>query len=122
MRALLALVVAVALVIGVNYANDYSDGIRGTDDERVGPVRLVGSRLAAPATVRNAAFLCFSVAALAGLTLVSLTRQWWLWPSAPGASRAPGSTRAGGARTATPGSARWPSSCSSGRWRCSARR
>ena len=77
-RALLALVVAVALVVGVNYANDYSDGIRGTDDERVGPMRLVGSRLAAPAAVRNAAFLCFSVAALAGLTLVSLTRQWWL--------------------------------------------
>ena len=76
--ALLALVVAVALVIGVNYANDYSDGIRGTDDERVGPVRLVGSRLAAPAAVRNAAFLCFSIAALAGLTLVSLTRLWWL--------------------------------------------
>jgi 1,4-dihydroxy-2-naphthoate polyprenyltransferase len=77
-RALLALVVAVALVIGVNYANDYSDGIRGTDDERVGPVRLVGSRLAAPAAVRNAAFLCFSVAALGGLTLVSLTGMWWL--------------------------------------------
>jgi 1,4-dihydroxy-2-naphthoate octaprenyltransferase len=77
-RALLALVVAVALVIGVNYANDYSDGIRGTDDERVGPVRLVGSRLAAPAAVRTAAFACFSVAALAGLTLVSLTRMWWL--------------------------------------------
>jgi 1,4-dihydroxy-2-naphthoate octaprenyltransferase len=77
-RALLALVVAVALVVGVNYANDYSDGIRGTDDERVGPMRLVGSRLAAPTAVRNAAFLCFSVAALAGLTLVSLTRQWWL--------------------------------------------
>jgi 1,4-dihydroxy-2-naphthoate octaprenyltransferase len=76
--ALLALVVAVALVVGVNYANDYSDGIRGTDDERVGPVRLVGSRLAAPTAVRTAAFLCFSVAALAGLTLVSLTRTWWL--------------------------------------------
>jgi 1,4-dihydroxy-2-naphthoate polyprenyltransferase len=78
LRAVLALVVAVALQIGVNYANDYSDGIRGTDDERVGPVRLVGSRLAAPAAVRNAAFVCFSVAALAGLTLVSLTRLWWL--------------------------------------------
>src|SRR6185312_2664607 len=77
-RALLALVVAVSLVIGVNYANDYSDGIRGTDDERVGPMRLVGSRLAAPTAVRNAAFLCFSIAALAGLTLVSLTQQWWL--------------------------------------------
>jgi 1,4-dihydroxy-2-naphthoate octaprenyltransferase len=78
LRAVLALVVAVALVIGVNYANDYSDGIRGTDDERVGPVRLVGSRLAAPAAVRTAAFVCFSIAALAGLTLVSLTRMWWL--------------------------------------------
>ena len=77
-RAVLALVVALALVVGVNYANDYSDGIRGTDDERVGPVRLVGSRLAAPAAVRTAAFVCFSLAALAGLTLVSLTRMWWL--------------------------------------------
>jgi 1,4-dihydroxy-2-naphthoate octaprenyltransferase len=77
-RAVLALVVAVALVVGVNYANDYSDGIRGTDDERVGPVRLVGSRLAAPTAVRTAAFVCFSLAALAGLTLVSLTRMWWL--------------------------------------------
>jgi 1,4-dihydroxy-2-naphthoate polyprenyltransferase len=77
-RALLALIVAVSLVVGVNYANDYSDGIRGTDDERVGPVRLVGSRLAAPTAVRTAAFVCFSVAALAGLTLVSLTRLWWL--------------------------------------------
>ena len=76
--ALLALVVAVALVVGVNYANDYSDGIRGTDDRRVGPVRLVGARLAAPTAVRTAAFVCFSVAALAGLTLVSLTRLWWL--------------------------------------------
>ena len=76
--AVLALVVAVSLVVGVNYANDYSDGIRGTDDDRVGPVRLVGSRLAAPTAVRTAAFLCFSVAALAGLTLVSLTRTWWL--------------------------------------------
>ena len=76
--ALLALVVAVALVVGVNYANDYSDGIRGTDDQRVGPVRLVGARLAAPTAVRTAAFVCFSVAALAGLTLVSLTRLWWL--------------------------------------------
>ena len=78
LRAVLALVVSVALQIGVNYANDYSDGIRGTDDDRVGPVRLVGSRLAAPTAVRNAAFVCFSVAALAGLTLVSLTRLWWL--------------------------------------------
>lgn len=77
-RALLALVVAVALMIGVNFANDYSDGIRGTDDERVGPLRLVGSNLATPSTVRAAAFVAFAVAGLAGLTLVSLSQQWWL--------------------------------------------
>lgn len=77
-RALLALLVAVALVIGVNFANDYSDGIRGTDDDRVGPLRLVGSKLAAPGAVRAAAAVSLSVAALAGLTLVSLSRQWWL--------------------------------------------
>ena len=77
-RALLALVVAVALVIGVNFANDYSDGIRGTDDDRVGPARLVGSKAVPPTTVRAAAFLSFAVAGLAGLTLVSLSRQWWL--------------------------------------------
>ncbi len=76
-RALLALLVAVALVIGVNFANDYSDGIRGTDDDRVGPLRLVGSRAAEATAVRTAAFVCFSVAGLAGLTLVSLSRQWW---------------------------------------------
>jgi 1,4-dihydroxy-2-naphthoate octaprenyltransferase len=77
-RALLALLVAVALVVGVNYANDYSDGIRGTDDERVGPLRLVGSKVAEPATVRASAIVCLSIAGLAGLTLVSLSRQWWL--------------------------------------------
>lgn len=77
-RAVLALVVAVALVIGVNFANDYSDGIRGTDDDRVGPLRLVGSRAASPTSVRAAAFACLAVAGLAGLTLVSLSHQWWL--------------------------------------------
>jgi 1,4-dihydroxy-2-naphthoate octaprenyltransferase len=77
-RALLALVVAVSLMIGVNYANDYSDGIRGTDDDRVGPLRLVGSQLAAPTTVRTAAFFAFGVAGVAGLTLISLSQQWWL--------------------------------------------
>jgi 1,4-dihydroxy-2-naphthoate octaprenyltransferase len=77
-RAVLALVVAVALVLGVNFANDYSDGIRGTDDDRVGPLRLVGSRAAAPATVRSVAFAMFAVAGLAGLTLVSLSSQWWM--------------------------------------------
>jgi 1,4-dihydroxy-2-naphthoate octaprenyltransferase len=77
-RALLALLVAVALIVGVNYANDYSDGIRGTDDERVGPLRLVGAQLAAPAAVRTAALLSLVVAALAGLALVASSGQWWL--------------------------------------------
>ena len=77
-RALLALIVAVALVVGVNFANDYSDGIRGTDDERVGPLRLVGSKAAEPAAVRTIAIVSLSIAGLAGLTLVSLSRQWWL--------------------------------------------
>jgi 1,4-dihydroxy-2-naphthoate octaprenyltransferase len=76
-RALLALLVAVALQIGVNYANDYSDGIRGTDAQRVGPFRLVGSGAARPATVKAAAFVCFGVAAAAGLVLAVVT-AWWL--------------------------------------------
>lgn len=74
----LALVVALALQVAVNFANDYSDGIRGTDAERVGPLRLVGSGRAEPQHVRNAAFACFGVAALAGLAIVVLTTQWWL--------------------------------------------
>jgi 1,4-dihydroxy-2-naphthoate octaprenyltransferase len=77
-RAGLALVVALALQVGVNYANDYSDGVRGTDAGRVGPVRLVGSGIARPAEVRAAALASFAVAAVAGLLLVLLTRQWWL--------------------------------------------
>ncbi len=77
-RALLALVVALALQVGVNYSNDYSDGIRGTDTVRVGPVRLVGQGLAAPERVRMAALLSFAVAAIAGLALVALTGAWWL--------------------------------------------
>jgi 1,4-dihydroxy-2-naphthoate polyprenyltransferase len=76
--AVLALVVSVGMVIGVNFANDYSDGIRGTDDERVGPVRLVGAKLAAPGTVRTAAFVSLGIAGLAGLALLSLSGQWWL--------------------------------------------
>lgn len=76
--ALLALLVAVALVIGVNFANDYSDGIRGTDDDRVGPQRLVGSRAAEPTTVKAAAFACFGIAAVAGLVLTAVSGQWWL--------------------------------------------
>jgi len=77
-RALLCLVVAVALQVGVNYANDYSDGIRGTDRTRVGPVRLVGQGLAGPAAVRRAAWLSFAVAAGAGLLLVALVGEPWL--------------------------------------------
>jgi len=76
-KALLALVVAVALIIGVNFANDYSDGIRGTDDVRVGPVRLVGAGLVAPVRVKQAAFACFGIAAAAGIAL-SVTSAWWL--------------------------------------------
>ena len=76
-RALLALVVAWALIVGVNYANDYSDGIRGTDEDRTGPTRLTGGRLARPAHVKRAAFLAFGVAAVAG-TVLSLTSAWWL--------------------------------------------
>lgn len=76
--AVLALVVSLALQIGVNYANDYSDGIRGTDADRVGPMRLVGSGTASPAAVRRAAFASFGVAALAGLAVVVLSGQWWL--------------------------------------------
>ena len=75
---LLALLVSVALQIGVNYANDYSDGIRGTDAVRVGPLRLVGSGLARPTAVRAAAVACFAVAGLAGVVLVVLTQHWWL--------------------------------------------
>jgi 1,4-dihydroxy-2-naphthoate octaprenyltransferase len=76
--AVLALVVSLALQVGVNFANDYSDGIRGTDADRVGPLRLVGSGLARPAAVRAAAFASFGVAAVAGLVLVLLTGHWWL--------------------------------------------
>ena len=79
-RALLALLVALLLQIGVNYANDYSDGIRGTDDDRVGPLRLTGSGAAAPGQVRAAALLCFGLAALAGAAQVVLSRQWWFIP------------------------------------------
>ncbi len=71
--ALLALLVSLALQVGVNYANDYSDGIRGTDQERVGPVRLVGQGLARPDNVKLAAGLCFATAALFGLALVALS-------------------------------------------------
>lgn len=76
-RAALALVVSLALQVGVNYANDYSDGVRGTDDDRVGPMRLVGSGAATAPAVKRAAFLAFGVAAVAGLVLAAAT-AWWL--------------------------------------------
>ncbi|MDQ4503745.1 1,4-dihydroxy-2-naphthoate polyprenyltransferase [Sinomonas sp. ASV322] len=77
-NAVLAALVAVMLQVGVNYANDYSDGIRGTDDHRVGPFRLVGGGAAAPGAVKRAAFLSFGAAALFGLALVALSQTWWL--------------------------------------------
>ena len=76
-RAALALVVSLALQVGVNYANDYSDGVRGTDDDRVGPMRLVGSGAASASAVKRAAFLAFGIAAVAGLVLAAAT-AWWL--------------------------------------------
>ena len=75
--ALLALLVSLALQIGVNYANDYSDGIRGTDSDRVGPTRITASGLATPGSVKRAAFISFALAAVAGLALASMT-SWWL--------------------------------------------
>jgi 1,4-dihydroxy-2-naphthoate polyprenyltransferase len=78
--AILALLVSLSLQVGVNYANDYSDGVRGTDEARVGPVRLVGQRLANPQNVKAAAFLCFGAAALTGLALVALSGAWLLLP------------------------------------------
>jgi 1,4-dihydroxy-2-naphthoate octaprenyltransferase len=76
-RAGLALLVALALQVGVNYANDYSDGVRGSDEKRVGPVRLVAAGLAPPRQVLGAAFGCFLVAGAAGLALAAVT-SWWL--------------------------------------------
>jgi 1,4-dihydroxy-2-naphthoate octaprenyltransferase len=81
-RAALALVVALALQVGVNYANDYSDGIRGTDERRVGPVRLVASGLARPRQVLAAAAGCFAAACVAGLVLAAVSSWWLLLPGA----------------------------------------
>lgn len=77
-RALLALVVALALQIAVNYANDYSDGVRGTDAHRVGPARLTGSGAAKPKHVLAVALSFFALAAIAGLALTIVTGQWWM--------------------------------------------
>ncbi|MFI8778340.1 1,4-dihydroxy-2-naphthoate polyprenyltransferase [Brachybacterium paraconglomeratum] len=76
-RALLALAVSFSLQIGVNFANDYSDGIRGTDDDRVGPFRLTGSGAARPATVKRAAVLSLALGGLFGVVLVAVAQLWW---------------------------------------------
>ena len=78
LRALLALGVAIALQVGVNYANDYSDGVRGTDVNRIGPDRLVATGKATPTAVKRAAIGSFVVGALLGLALVALSGFWWL--------------------------------------------
>lgn len=77
LRALLATVVAWALIVGVNFANDYSDGVRGTDDDRTGPLRLTASGAASPGAVKRATFAAFGVAGVAGVVL-SLLSAWWL--------------------------------------------
>ena len=77
LRALLALLVSLALQVAVNYSNDYSDGVRGTDADRIGPTRLVASGLASASAVKKAAIYSFLVAAIAGLILAWLT-SWWL--------------------------------------------
>ncbi len=76
--ALFCLIVAVALQIGVNYANDYSDGVRGTDDHRVGPARLTASRKVKPRAVLSVALIFFAIAAVAGLAITIRTQQWWM--------------------------------------------
>lgn len=77
-RFLLAAVVAVGLQVAVNYANDYSDGVRGTDAQRVGPMRLVGSGRATPSAVKRAAMIAAGVACLAGVALAAWSGLWWL--------------------------------------------
>ena len=77
-NAIFALIVSLALQVAVNYANDYSDGVRGTDDKRVGPLRLVGSGAKTASAVKRAAFLSFGVAAIFGLILALLTSLWLL--------------------------------------------
>lgn len=77
LNAVFALVVSLALQVAVNYANDYSDGIRGTDKNRVGPLRLVGSGAKKPTEVKKATFLAFGVAAVFGFVLAATT-TWWL--------------------------------------------
>jgi 1,4-dihydroxy-2-naphthoate octaprenyltransferase len=77
-RVCLALLVSLALQVGVNYANDYSDGIKGTDNDRVGPLRLVGSGVASASSVKRAAFIALGIAGVAGLSLAMMTTLWLL--------------------------------------------
>ncbi|PFG47768.1 1,4-dihydroxy-2-naphthoate prenyltransferase [Amycolatopsis sulphurea] len=77
-RSALALLVSLSLIIGVNFANDYSDGVRGTDEHRVGPLRLVGSGTAAPKVVLTAALAFLGLAGVLGLVLVAVSGYWWL--------------------------------------------
>ncbi len=79
LNAVLALVVALGIQVGTNYVNDYADGVRGTDEQRVGPVRLVAGRLATVRQVKIAALVSFGVAGLAGLIL-SARVTWWFIP------------------------------------------
>jgi 1,4-dihydroxy-2-naphthoate octaprenyltransferase len=76
-KAVAALVVSLAVQIGTNFANDYSDGIRGTDEVRVGPVRLVASKIATPKQVALASIAFFGIAAVVGLVIAAYT-SWWL--------------------------------------------
>ena len=76
-NALLALIVSLSLQIAVNYANDYSDGVRGTDSNRIGPMRLVASELATASSVKNASFISFFIAIIAG-TVLALNTSFWL--------------------------------------------
>ena len=104
-HALLCLVVSLALQVAVNFANDYSDGIRGTDADRVGPMRLVGSGVATPGSVKAAALAAFGVAAAAGWCSRPARPGGW-WPLARSRWRPRGSTPAGRSPTATSASAR----------------
>lgn len=120
-RALLALAVSFSLQIGVNFANDYSDGIRGTDDDRVGPFRLTGSGAARPATVKRAAIVSLALGGLFGLVLIAIAQIWWTLVVGAAAIAAAWFYTGGRSPTATWGSASCSCSCSSGWWPSTAR-
>ncbi len=115
-RAALALFVALALQVGVNYANDYSDGVRGTDEHRTGPVRLVAGGLAPPRQVLGAAVGCLAAACAAGLVLAAVTSWWLLVPGAAAVAAAwfytggagPTGTAGSASCRYSPSSACWP--------------